>query len=129
MKNLYKKISAVLLAGMVVAGGFAASGAQSFALLYGPGSEQIADEGMKKLQDIIDDSIYAGVYKVINSYKVEGVLLQDVYSKHPDGGFSPVVSRLSKRYPDRHLKSLLARKLNIVMVQSGGKYYLIEKQY
>ena len=31
MKNLYKKIGALVLAGMVVAGGFAASGAQSFA--------------------------------------------------------------------------------------------------
>ena len=35
MKNLHKKISAMLLAGMVVVGGFAASGVKSFAVSKG----------------------------------------------------------------------------------------------
>ena len=43
MKNLHRKISAMLLAGMVVVGGVAVSGVQSFASankIYSPGEER-----------------------------------------------------------------------------------------
>lgn len=124
MKNLHKKISAVLLAGMVVFGGFAASGVSSFAasasskVSINPGQEQ----------DIRRVKFYCKSYGnvlVMNSRKA----LEDLVSGYSrrlfyNNGRYVVVSNAAQI--PQHLQKAKYLGKKFVKVQFHDLYYLIE---
>ena len=142
MKNLYKKIGALVLAGMVVAGGFAASGAQSFAssevLKYHGGLELLSNKDLKNVDNEDRKELYgmlpSGDYQISKGYVVKSLLIDafEDYLKENDydGGFSPMISNLrigrSPNYMKRRLAHLLSR--GYALVQFKDNYYAIVKK-
>lgn len=124
MKNLHKKISAVLLAGMVVFGGFAASGVSSFAasasskVSINPGQEQ----------DIKRVKFYSKLYGnvlVMNSEKE----LKDYASRYSrrlfyNNGRNVRISNAAQI--SQHLQKAKYLGKKFVKVEFHGLYYLIE---
>ena len=127
MKNLYKKIGALVLAGMVVAGGFAASGAQSFAGSKSSSQkwEQLEDQrdiAKEKVEKMINDSKYKK-YKVIASFFVREMLLEKGESyRYSVNKFRRGVARISNK---ERLEKLLSLGFNAVMIQHDGMFHLI----
>ena len=126
MKNLNKKIGAVALAGMVVAGGVAAAGVQSFAAsesksLIGQEQQQNNEKAERRL------NFYCGFngYKVLDSFNNPKDIKKEA-RKH--AGISRVYSSIidlnSENIFDK-LDRLLSGRWNIVMVRYEGMYYLI----
>ena len=137
MKNLNKKIGAVALAGMVVLGGFAASGAQSFAFSGDYGQLELALEGkayiseemekdMKKLKAKINGLGYN--YDVIIAYHNADMLKSDAQGRYSD--FNSQLQRqinLDSRIGERMLKYRLSNKPYVSIVKFEGQYYFIKQ--
>lgn len=130
MKNLNKKIGAVALASMVVLGGFAASGAQSFADSYYREMELleesvVKDEFGEKLQSIVGSN-----HKVSIPYHVEDFFKSAVRDKYGSRNISRSIlnlNRIKNLSSSKMFNNLLKSKYNIIMVRFGDKYYAIIK--
>ena len=139
MKNLNKKIGAVALAGMVVFGGFAASGAQAFANSFGPyGQLELALEGkadiskkMKEDMEELEAKIESLGYKVLISYKNEDLLKSDAQKMYPHSERflkkSIDFNKLSKRGEDYFRNYLSYRKAPVSIIKFKGEYHFIKK--
>ena len=129
MKNLNKKIGAVALAGMVVFGGFAAGGVQSFAAEQASSvvKEKIQDDGVQELQAMINLLYFVNIYKVLESSKDKKKLISKA-EKICEGSkfFVRGSMKLNSKSPEKSLNNILGRKLGALVVKFGDNYYLIE---
>ena len=137
MKNLYKKLGAIALAGMVVAGGFAASGAQSFANSKKPYPyliqkfqkeeelEKKREEAKEKVQKIIE-SFGNSDYEVVKSYFSKNIIQKDLIDNYSHLGIPYL--RIPRVRRNSQLKSLLSFNYSVFMVEFDGMYHLIVKK-
>ena len=124
MKNLNKKISAVALASMVVLGGVAANGAQSFADSKKSSlvdERNVQDDDMKELNKLIKKSYYKSGFPY-EAFKYIGSK-QDARNKIKRGDFggynefNKVIAKVNKDNIDKSLYRF---------VKSGSKYFILE---
>ena len=127
MKNIHKKISAILLASMVVSGGVVASGVSSFAnsnSVFINQSQQKDDvkEMLKKHLKMYDYRI-KGEYPSKESAKKAA--LQYRGRKKVYGG----VRKLNEKNIDRLLYNLWRFNYQIVAIEYQGHYFVIGLDY
>ena len=127
MKNLNKKISSVVLASMVLFGGFAASGVQSFASSKGESlvvKKNLYNPDMEKLDDAVEklDSRYHVIegYGSLDSVE-KAVLLQ--YSHY--ARFNSNIISVNDNNLSRRLKMFLKDKPDSFIVKYKGMWYAI----
>ena len=120
MKNLHKKISAMLLAGMVVVGGFAVSGVQSFAAAK-------VDNPAVKSQIQRLNSYSRGYGKVVSVGDKESKLVSNGYNNENcyNMGRSFRISYPSQISLQLHRAKYYHNK-EFLKVQYNGLYYLIK---
>ena len=123
MKNLHKKIGAMFLAGMVVAGGVGISGANSFAA----SGDSIQKYQSKKLQSIF--KLYH--YNIIKESNDKKVIDKEVALNYSDKKVQDISrnGRNDIKNPYEipiHLQNCKNRGINFVKVKSNGIYYLIK---
>lgn len=131
MKNLNKKISSVVLASMVLFGGFAASGVQSFAAFGKPSLINVAQrdpvEDWKKIDDY-----FISVHK---NFKVDAsagsraealAKAKELYSNVKK--YQKIILKLNDNNFKRRLK-MLSDEYEAFVVEYKGMWYLISNQY
>lgn len=124
MKSLHKKISAVLLAGMVVFGGFAASGVSSFAA----SSSSKVSISLGQEQDIRRVKFYCKSYGqvLVMDNKKDLEDLVSGYSKRLFYNSGRYVVVKNAAHIPQHLQKAKYYKNKFVKVEFRGLYYLIE---
>lgn len=126
MKNLHKKISAIILAGMVVSGGVVASGVSSFA-------NSVNINQLQQQNDDVEEMLKVHLRKY--DYKIEGrysskeaakrAALKQKGHKKVYGG----VRVLKDSNIDKLLYNLWRFNYQVVAIQYKGKYFVIELPY
>ena len=128
MKNLYKKLGAIALAGMVVAGGFAASGAQSFAAYgrYHGGIKfeneiEEKDEGSKELEKMIGYSNFKVSQPFYNGHFLKDAVQEEYPSLRRSN------SIIGIRPGSKMLRNIARSGNDVIMVRFKSAYYAIVK--
>ena len=127
MKNIHKKISAIILAGMVVSGGVVASGVSSFA-----NSSQVSiNQSQQKddVEEMLKKHLMKYDYRIKAEYPSkkaakEAALKYRGYKKVYGG-----VRVLKDSNIDRLLYNLWRFDYKIVAIQYEGRYFVIELAY
>ena len=130
MKNLNRKLSVIALSGMAVFGGVAVSGVQAFAAGNGVAVEQkVKDEGVEKLQDMINKLHFGGIYRVAEASDNKDDLLSQAKKIAEEKGASKFLKRIAIKLnvnnPRKSLNRLLSQKNPAVVVKWNDRYYLI----
>ena len=130
MKNLNKKIGAVALASMVLAGGFAASGVQSFAAI--PKESQVVSENSDEKAIIDGEKLHKKMrdlgywhFEVKGSSSNKKDLEPDLNDYSKLKYYNPGLIRVS----DRSLPSFLRHRNDAVIVKYNGSYHLLVSVY
>ncbi len=131
MKNLHKKIGAMVLAGMVVLGGVAAGGGNSFA----------ASSNRKVVKNNLQQSNYQKVERIVNKYFNGEILIVNNEEKEFNKSVKKecINKKISLRniWRDKHniknqysipvpLNDAKNRGRKLVEIQFQGYYYLIQ---
>ena len=125
MKNIHKKISAIILAGMVVSGGVVASGVSSFANSVNINQQQQNDD----VEEVLKEHLRLYDYRIKGIYdskaEAKKAALQYRGLKRVYGG----VMVLKDSNINRLLYRLWSVNYQVVAIQYRGQYFVIGLDY
>ena len=128
MKNIHKKISAIILAGMVVSGGVVASGVSSFAD-SSPVSISQSQQSKDKVKEKLKSYLRKYDYRIKGEYDskeaAKEAALKYKGRKKVYGG----VRSLNDKNIDKLLYKLWSFNYQIVAVEYKGRYFVIGLDY
>ena len=125
MKNIHKKISAIILAGMVVSGGVVASGVSSFANSVNINQQQQNDD----VEEVLKEHLRLYDYRIKGEYDskeaAKEAALKYKGRKKVYGG----VRSLNDKNIDKLLYKLWSFNYQIVAIEYKGRYFVIGLDY
>lgn len=127
MKNLNRKLSVIALSGMAVFGGVAVSGVQAFAAQPEVKVEQqVKDEAAEKVQNLIKEAGYGGVYEAVKSSKDRKPLLDEAQRIAAGSRFFNRGSRsINKKKPVKSLEQILRARQVAMVLRLNNDYVLV----
>lgn len=126
MKNLNRKLSVIALSGMAVFGGVAVSGVQAFADSGVKVEQQAQDKAAEKLQKLIKEAGFGGIYEAVKSSKDRKPLLDEAQRIAAGSRFFNRGSRsISKKNPKKSLERILQVRQAAMVLKLGNDYILV----
>ena len=128
MKNLNRKLSVIALSGMAVFGGVAVSGVQAFAA----GNEvavveqEVKDEAAEKLQKLIRDAGFGGIYEAVKSGDKKDLLKEAAEIAAGSKFFNRGSRSISKNNPKKSLEKLLRVRQVAMVLKLENDYILVK---
>ena len=128
MKNIHKKISAILLASMVVSGGVVASGVSSFANSNSVSISSL-QQNKDKVEEMLKEHLRLYDYRIKGEYDskeaAKEAALKYKGRKKVYGG----VRSLNDKNIDKLLYKLWSFNYQIVAIEYKGRYFVIGLDY
>ena len=128
MKNIHKKISAILLASMVVSGGVVASGVSSFANSNSVSISSL-QQNKDKVEEMLKEHLRLYDYRIFGKYyskeAARKAALEYKGYKRVYGG----VRSLNEKNIDRLLYRLWSVNYQVIAIEYKGQYFVIGLDY